>query len=90
MLLIDGSSAAISRCFASRLMDVVLAPAGNLAVPPGERFLCRLLGSLRALATQRLGQFTLLGRVCACATAASPHSSPRKHEEKSTDHMRLP
>jgi hypothetical protein len=23
-----------------RLIDVVLAPVGNLAVPPGERFLC--------------------------------------------------
>jgi hypothetical protein len=42
------------------VVDVVLAPVGNLAVPPSERFLC-LLGSLRALATQRFGYFTLLG-----------------------------
>ncbi len=41
-----------------RLVDVVPVPVGNLAVPAGERFLC-LLGSLRALATQRLGQFRL-------------------------------
>jgi hypothetical protein len=40
--------------------DVVLAPVGNLAVPPSACFLC-LSGSLRALATQRLGQVTLLG-----------------------------
>jgi hypothetical protein len=41
-------------------MGVVLAPTGNLAVPPSAFF--AFLRSLRALATQRLGQFTLLGR----------------------------